>query len=110
MQVPNLGSSPALLLLPLLLLLLPLLLPAFFTTARWVVMSRFGQLAARRCRAFFSVRSTVSRQRVFTIVHCATYVHCAFAGSHSAGSWSLLDRFEEAETAIRARESVRSFA
>ena len=62
--------------------------------------------------AVFSAGSMLSSHRAFTETQLATYSHrySTDGGSHSAGSRSPFDRFEEAETAISVSGDVSSFA
>jgi hypothetical protein len=56
--------------------------------------------------------STVSRQRIFTATHSATYRHRAgvYGGSQLAGSRSPLDWFTSSVIAASVRASPRSLA
>ncbi|MEC7456654.1 MAG: hypothetical protein VYE42_01385, partial [Actinomycetota bacterium] len=62
--------------------------------------------------AAFSAWSMLSSHRAFTATQPATYSqrYSTAGGSHSAGSRSPFDRFEDADTAISVSGEVSSFA
>jgi len=62
--------------------------------------------------AVFSAWSMLSSHRAFTATQLATYSHRypTAGGSHSAGSRSPFERFEDADTAISVSGDASSFA
>src|SRR5699024_8951975 len=82
------------------------MVPATFTGATTAVWHS----AATSTRASCSAGSMDSCHRIFTATHSDTYRHTLDSGSHSAGSWSDLDRLTLLVTATRVRASARSLA